>query len=91
MERGPFTYKVTHWNDVKQKLDTACGLLFATTFAEAVTILEDYYELDTIEHLFGWEPDNVVELSEQTMLRLENGTDLSDPEEIVENREAVSE
>jgi hypothetical protein len=91
MERGPFTYKVTYWNDVKRKLDTACGLLFATTFAEAVSILEDYYELDTIDHLFGWEPDNLVELSESTMLRIENGKDLEEPDEIVKNRETVSE
>jgi hypothetical protein len=91
MERGPFTYKVTYWNDVKRKLDTACGLLFATTFAEAVSVLEDYYELDTIDHLFGWEPDNLVELSESTMLRIENGKDLEEPDEIVKNRETVSE
>ena len=91
MERGPFTYKVTYWNDIARKLDTACGLLFATTFSEAVTILENYYELDTIEHLFGWEPDSVVELSERTMLRLESGKDLENPDEIVENRETVSE
>ena len=91
MERGPFTYKVTYWNDVKRKLDTACGLLFATTFAEATSILEDYYELDTIDHLFGWEPDTLVELSESTMLRIETGEDLNTPTEIVENRETVSE
>lgn len=91
MERGPFTYKVTYWNDVKRKLDTACGLLFATTFSEATTILEQYYDIDTIEHLFGWEPDSVVELSERTMLRLESGEDLENPDEIVENRETVSE
>lgn len=91
MERGPFTYKVTHWNSVAEKMQTSCGLLFATTFAEATQILERYYELDTIEHLFGWEPDSVVELSERTMLRLESGEELDDPDEIVENRETVSE
>lgn len=91
MERGPFTYKVTYWNDVKRKLDTVCGLLFATTFAEAASILEEYYELDTIDHLFGWEPNNLVELSESTMLRIENGKDLEEPDEIVKNRETVSE
>ena len=72
---GPFTYKVSFWCDIRRKIVTECGLLFADTFAEAVEILEKQYDLDCIDHLQAWEPDNVVVLSEDTMTRIESGKD----------------
>ena len=75
---GPFTYKVSFWCDIRNKIVTECGLLFAGTFAEAVEILEQQYNLDCIDHLQAWEPDSVVVLSEDTMNRIESGKDIEE-------------
>lgn len=75
---GPFTYKVSFWCDIRNKIVTECGLLFAGTFAEAVKILENQYNLDCIDHLQALEPDSVVVLSEDTMNRIESGKDIEE-------------
>lgn len=88
-EYGPFTYKVSFWCDVKKKLVQECGLLFAKSWVDAVEILQRQYDLDCIDHLQGWEPDDVVVLSEYTMNRIESGKDLEDPIPL-ENENLVS-
>lgn len=46
-----FAYKIRHWNDIDNKMETSKGYCVAHSLADAIVKIEDYYGAKSIDNI----------------------------------------